>query len=63
GWGMLPDLQTEKDRTAGTLVNIDGDSHIDVPLYWQQWKLHSPALASVAAAIGAAAASALTTPS
>ncbi|MGW0635883.1 LysR family transcriptional regulator ArgP [Nocardia salmonicida] len=63
GWGMLPDLQTEKDRTAGTLVNIDGDSHIDVPLYWQQWKLHSPALTSVAAAIGAAAASALTMPS
>ncbi|MFD3747990.1 LysR family transcriptional regulator ArgP [Nocardia sp. NPDC058633] len=59
GWGMLPDLQTEKDRTAGTLVNIDGDSHIDVPLYWQQWKLHSPALTSVATAIAAAAASAL----
>ncbi|MFC8384674.1 LysR family transcriptional regulator ArgP [Nocardia sp. NPDC057272] len=61
GWGMLPDLQTGKDRTAGTLVNIDGDSHIDVPLYWQQWKLHSPALAAVATAIAAAAASALAT--
>ncbi|MFD3705856.1 LysR family transcriptional regulator ArgP [Nocardia sp. NPDC058658] len=63
GWGMLPDLQIEKDRTAATLINIDGDSHIDVPLYWQQWKLHSPALTAVATAIAAAAASALTTSS
>ncbi|MFD3429816.1 LysR family transcriptional regulator ArgP [Nocardia fluminea] len=60
GWGMLPDLQTGKDRAAGTLVDIDGDFHIDVPLYWQQWKLHSPALGAVATAIAAAAASALT---
>ncbi|MEU4321454.1 LysR family transcriptional regulator ArgP [Nocardia fluminea] len=60
GWGMLPDLQTGKERAAGTLVDIDGDFHIDVPLYWQQWKLHSPALGAVATAIAAAAASALT---
>ncbi|MFD3509789.1 LysR family transcriptional regulator ArgP [Nocardia sp. NPDC058666] len=59
GWGMLPDLQTENDRAAGTLVNIDGDSHIDVPLFWQQWKLHSPALLAIATAITAAAANAL----
>ncbi|APE33622.1 transcriptional regulator ArgP [Nocardia mangyaensis] len=59
GWGMLPDLQTGTDRAAGTLVNVDGDSAIDVPLYWQQWKLHSPALSAVATAIADAAATAL----
>ncbi|MFC4376893.1 LysR family transcriptional regulator ArgP [Nocardia halotolerans] len=59
GWGMLPDLQTETERAAGTLVNIDGASRIDVPLYWQQWKLDSPALNAVAAAIGAGAVTAL----
>lgn len=58
GWGMLPDLQTTDD-TPETLVPIDGDSHIDVPLYWQQWKLDSPALSGVAAAIAAAAARSL----
>ncbi|MEV0332427.1 LysR family transcriptional regulator ArgP [Nocardia sp. NPDC050717] len=63
GWGMLPDLQTEKDRAAGTLVNLDGYAHIDVPLYWQQWKLDSPALGAVASAIAAAAAAALIQPS
>ncbi|WP_280339922.1 LysR family transcriptional regulator ArgP [Nocardia neocaledoniensis] len=62
GWGMLPDLQTEKDRAAGTLVNLDGHAHIDVPLYWQQWKLDSPALGAVASAIAAAAAAALIQP-
>lgn len=58
GWGMLPDLQTA-DHPAGSLVRIDGDSYIDVPLYWQQWRLDSPALGAVAAAIAAAAATSL----
>ncbi|MEU4600785.1 LysR family transcriptional regulator ArgP [Nocardia sp. NPDC023988] len=59
GWGMLPDLQTETDRAEGTLVNINGQARIDVPLYWQQWKLDSPALNAVADAIITAAAKAL----
>lgn len=63
GWGMLPDLQTEKDRAAGTLVNLNGRAHIDVPLYWQQWKLDSPALSAAAQAIAAAAATKLIQPS
>jgi LysR family transcriptional regulator (chromosome initiation inhibitor) len=32
---------------------------VDVPLYWQQWKLDSPALAAVAQAVVAAASDAL----
>ncbi|MFE9323578.1 LysR family transcriptional regulator ArgP [Nocardia sp. NPDC052278] len=56
GWGMLPDLQTRGSRA---FVPIDGDSYIDVPLYWQQWKVDSPALSGVAGAIAAAAAEAL----
>ncbi|MFD4432177.1 LysR family transcriptional regulator ArgP [Nocardia sp. NPDC058497] len=63
GWGMLPDLQTEKDRAEGTLVNINGRARIDVPLYWQQWKLDSPALSAAAEAIAAAAATKLIQPS
>ncbi|MEV0294190.1 LysR family transcriptional regulator ArgP [Nocardia sp. NPDC050710] len=59
GWGMMPDLQMEGDEAAGRLVNIDGDSFIDVPLYWQQWKLDSPALTAIATAIAAAAAESL----
>jgi LysR family transcriptional regulator, chromosome initiation inhibitor len=59
GWGMLPDLQTSGDQAAGHLVTIDRDAFIDVPLYWQQWRLDSPTLSGIAAAIAAAAADAL----
>ncbi|MFC9895312.1 LysR family transcriptional regulator ArgP [Nocardia sp. NPDC127579] len=58
GWGMLPDLQTEDDRGTGALLSIE-DGYIDRPLYWQQWRLDSPALSAVAAAIAVAAAAAL----
>ncbi|MFG1792200.1 LysR family transcriptional regulator ArgP [Nocardia sp. NPDC049149] len=58
GWGMLPDLQSANLRDT-ELVAIDGDAFIDVPLYWQQWRLDSPALSSVAAAIADAAAESL----
>ncbi|WP_069166777.1 LysR family transcriptional regulator ArgP [Nocardia altamirensis] len=58
GWGMLPDLQSANLRDT-ELVAIDGDAFIDVPLYWQQWRLDSPALSAVAAAIAAAAAESL----
>lgn len=58
GWGMLPDLQS-RNFGRSELVPIDGESFIDVPLYWQQWRLDSPALSAVAAAIAAAAADSL----
>ncbi|RJO69974.1 LysR family transcriptional regulator ArgP [Nocardia panacis] len=59
GWGMLPDIQVAGDPG---FVAIDGDAHIDVPLYWQQWRLDSPALNAAAEAIAAAAAAALPPP-
>ncbi|MFI9403678.1 LysR family transcriptional regulator ArgP [Nocardia sp. NPDC052316] len=58
GWGMLPDLQS-RNFTTTELVPIDGAAFIDVPLYWQQWRLDSPALSAVAAAIAATAAESL----
>lgn len=48
GWGMVPDLQAG----AGTgLVELDPQGAIDVALYWQQWRLSSPVLERVAAAV------------
>lgn len=57
GWGMIPDLQVaERPRARGAeLVPVDRDTFIDVPLYWQQWRLESPALRAVAEAIAATA--------
>jgi LysR family transcriptional regulator (chromosome initiation inhibitor) len=59
GWGMLPVAQAEPRLRAGTLVLLDAKRVADVPLYWQQWKLDSPALAATAAAVARAAAAAL----
>ncbi|MFC9437330.1 LysR family transcriptional regulator ArgP [Nocardia sp. NPDC057030] len=58
GWGMLPDLQTHNFRST-ELVAIDGAAFIDVPLYWQQWRLDSPALSAVASSIARTAAESL----
>lgn len=55
GWGMLPTAQAWSRLRAGALVLLDPDRAIDVPLYWQQWKLDSPALAATASAVAAAA--------
>ena len=44
---------------AGRLVALVPERGVDVPLYWQQWKLDSPALAAVARAVATAAAEAL----
>ncbi len=59
GWGMLPDLQCAGDVAAGRLVRLDDLRFVDVALYWQQWKLRSPLLDEVAAAVQAAAQQAL----
>ncbi|MBK1787048.1 LysR family transcriptional regulator ArgP [Prauserella cavernicola] len=58
GWGMLPDLQTEH-AVEGEFVDLDPRGHLDVALYWQQWKLRSASLDAVTAAVRDAAATAL----
>ncbi len=54
GWGMLPEVQSRSTREAD-LVGIDPSGAIDVVLHWQQWKLRSPVLDAVAAAVTTAA--------
>ncbi|MFF7262610.1 LysR family transcriptional regulator ArgP [Streptomyces sp. NPDC008159] len=59
GWGMVPATQAEPLLAAGRLVGLAPERAIDAPLFWQQWKLDSPALTSVAEAVAAEAAEAL----
>lgn len=59
GWGMVPQTQAEARLRAGTLVLLDSRRPVDVPLFWQQWKLDSPALSAAAETVAAAAAEAL----
>jgi LysR family transcriptional regulator (chromosome initiation inhibitor) len=51
GWGMIPEAQAAALRARGDLVDLAADRPIDVSLYWQQWKLDSPAMAAVADAV------------
>ncbi|MFI9388594.1 LysR family transcriptional regulator ArgP [Kutzneria sp. NPDC052558] len=59
GWGLIPLSHALPAFTAGTLVNLAPTRHMDVPLFWQQWKLHSPALAALAQSVATTAATAL----
>jgi LysR family transcriptional regulator (chromosome initiation inhibitor) len=52
GWGMVP---TGQAPTDGTLVTIDPAFSRPVRLYWQRWKIETPALARVSDAVSRAA--------
>ncbi|WP_432138106.1 MULTISPECIES: LysR family transcriptional regulator ArgP [unclassified Streptomyces] len=59
GWGMVPRAQAAELLRTGRLVSLAPDRPLDVPLYWQQWRLDSPALAALAESVARAAAEAL----
>jgi LysR family transcriptional regulator, chromosome initiation inhibitor len=54
GWGMLPELQARADLAVGRLVRLSPDA-LDVPLYWQRWRLDSPRLTVLTGAVREAA--------
>ncbi|MCS0636699.1 LysR family transcriptional regulator ArgP [Streptomyces sp. LP05-1] len=62
GWGLVPEPQARPLLRAGALVPLAEARPVDVPLFWQQWKLDSPALATVARVVTEAAARALREP-
>src|SRR5918994_1780517 len=58
GWCLLPEPQLLPDLEAGALVRLpgrDSANRVDVPLFWQRWRLDSPALARLTHAVHAAA--------
>jgi LysR family transcriptional regulator, chromosome initiation inhibitor len=54
GWGMLPEPQARADLAAGRLALLSADV-IDVPLFWQRWRIDSPRLGALTDAVRAAA--------
>ncbi len=52
GWALLTEHQIRRHRR---LVHLHPDHPVDIPLYWQQWKLDSPPLKRVADAVFRAA--------
>ncbi|MFG2352249.1 LysR family transcriptional regulator ArgP [Streptomyces sp. NPDC048521] len=59
GWGMVPEAQARPLLDEGRLTLLAPGKWADVTLYWQQWKLDSPALAALADAVTATATQAL----
>jgi LysR family transcriptional regulator, chromosome initiation inhibitor len=55
GWGMFPDSLAASDLDDGSLMRVS-DVHVDVPLYWQCWKLDSPTVKQITDAVSSAAA-------
>lgn len=62
GWGMIEEEVVEADLAAGHLVEVAPGKHVDVPLYWQHWKLDSAVLDALTTAVLRAAATGLRTP-
>jgi LysR family transcriptional regulator (chromosome initiation inhibitor) len=62
GWGMIEDQLAGPELAAGRLVHVAPGKYIDVPLYWQHWKLESGVLDALTAAVLRAAREGLRTP-
>jgi LysR family transcriptional regulator (chromosome initiation inhibitor) len=59
GWGLVPEGVALPDLADGRLVDLVPGRHLDVPLYWQFWRLESAVLSALTAAVRKAAAVAL----
>ncbi|TWD80432.1 LysR family transcriptional regulator [Kribbella amoyensis] len=62
GWGMIEEEFVEADLAAGRLVEVAKGKYVDVPLYWQHWKLDSPVLETLTEAVLQAARAGLHSP-
>ncbi|NLF90845.1 MAG: LysR family transcriptional regulator ArgP [Corynebacterium marinum] len=55
GWSLAPELQVDRLIASGELVLLDA-TVVQVPLYWQRWRLESDLLERLTASVAAAAA-------
>ncbi|MGW6172104.1 LysR family transcriptional regulator ArgP [Arthrobacter sp. NPDC055138] len=51
GWALLPEQQCLADLRRGTLRQLAPELPVDVPLYWQRWKISSPILDELSACV------------
>jgi LysR family transcriptional regulator, chromosome initiation inhibitor len=55
GWGMYPEQLASARLADGSFVRIS-EVYLDVPLFWQCWKLDSPMVKAITGAVRSAAA-------
>ncbi|MCW2832406.1 MAG: ArgP/LysG family DNA-binding transcriptional regulator [Nocardioides sp.] len=51
GWGAVPELLAAEHLASGSLVEVAGGRHLDVPLHWQHWRIASTALVALSDAV------------
>jgi LysR family transcriptional regulator (chromosome initiation inhibitor) len=62
GWGMNPDVLVAPLLERGELVEIVPGTPLDVPLFWQHWRLDADVMRDLTHGVRAAAAAALRPP-
>jgi LysR family transcriptional regulator, chromosome initiation inhibitor len=55
GWGMYPDQLAARGLAHGTFIQVAA-LHLDVPLFWQCWKLDSPLIKLISNTVQSSAA-------
>lgn len=51
GWGLVPEQLATPWLVSGEIVDVFPERPLDVPLFWQHWKLQSPDLDALTAAV------------
>jgi LysR family transcriptional regulator (chromosome initiation inhibitor) len=59
GWGMVPEAAVRDQVLTGVLVDLSPGAVLDVPLFWQHWKVGAPALTHLTSRVLEAASQAL----
>jgi LysR family transcriptional regulator (chromosome initiation inhibitor) len=59
GWALVPEQIARADIDAGRVVELTPGRHLDVPLYWQYWRMQSEVLTALTDAVKAVAAEVL----
>ena len=62
GWGLVPVHQLAPEMARGDLVRMPGAAPVDVDLFWQRWRLQSPALDTLTSDVRSAARAGLRPP-
>jgi LysR family transcriptional regulator (chromosome initiation inhibitor) len=51
GWGLVPATMADEQLASGRLKRLRRDALLDIQLYWQHWRLETPLMRDLTAAV------------